>query len=819
MAILASGLAFGQTIPNGGFENWTSTQYEEPTYYQTSNSSNNNGVQNPDNTIKTTDAYHGVYAIQLNTILINNDTSFAFFANGDPGQSPPAGGLPYAEKPTGLRLYYKSNIVGTDSAIIVVMFKKAGASIGNYFYKIGASKTAYTLFNPTFSPALTVTPDTVVFASASSNAFIGKGTPGNMLQLDSISFTGVAQQPVNFNGDLELWQSHTVNNINNWTLNDGGTGVTQTTDKYSGTYAIELSTTGPSFGGSNQVQPGNVITGTSVRNASPRGGHPYSNQIDTLVFYYKYIPADPNDSGYVSVNFSKNAVNMGGFQKKLGTAVGNYVKVMVPFNLAQAPDTSMVTIQSSWAQTWPYPNSYVGSDLKVDNMYLTSQEKPVTNFSLPASGCLGQAIQLTDSSLNTVTGWTWVVGGGTLSAPGTENPTVTYTTVGSHTVSMIATNSFGSGNQVFKHITIYALPSIGVTSPSVCEGHQAIVMANGALTYTWSTSATTASISVTPTTTTVYTVTGTDVNGCSNTSQTSVTILTAPTPNICMVTVDSLSQFNIVYWDKTSYANVDSFVVYREVQSAPSTYLRIGAQTFATFSQFIDTTRHVGPANGDPNTGSYRYKLQTVDTCGNYSALSPYHNTIYIAHNSSGVFSWATPYQIEGASSPVQNYYLFCDTNNTNFWKPVASVAGNQQQVVDPGYSNHSNIANWRVDATGFNCNPTLRLANGNNSVDVAKVKSHSNQNNNRVSGISKIANTNSVNIYPNPATNALNINFASAVNKASVKIYSVIGSEVLSTTASGTNTLIDISNLASGAYMVQITTDNVVETKKIVKQ
>ena len=819
MAILASGFAFGQTIPNGGFENWTTTQYEEPTGFQTSNSKNN-GPQNPGNVIKTTDAHHGTYAIQLNTVLTGTDTSFAYFANGDPGRTPAGGGIPYTQKPTGLRLYYKSNIVGTDSAIILVMFKKAGVAIGSYFYKIGTTKTSYTLFNPTFSPALSVAPDSVVFGAASSNAMVNKGIPGNMFQVDSISFTGVTQ-PAGFNGDLELWQTHTLGSLNGWAIDGGdGSGISQTTDKYTGTYAVELQTMGPSFGGSNQVQPAQLITGMPTRNGPPTGGHPYTNQTDTLVFYYKYIPADPSDSANVSISFSKNHVGIGGYRVLLGTAVGNYAKAKIPISLSQAPDTAIINLSSSSYTNWPYPNSFVGADFKVDNMYLTSQEKPVTNFSLPATGCAGVPVQLTDSSLNMVTGWTWVVGGGNLSAPGTENPTVTYTTAGSHTVSMIATNSFGNGVQVYKHITIYALPTVVASSSSICLGRQATLTATGANTFTWSTGATTASISITPTTTATYTVTGTDVNGCSNTDIGSITVLHAPIPDICMVSADSLSINNIIYWDKTPYANVDSFITYREVSS--NVYKRIGSQPYSALSQFIDTARHVdvgtGYNGGNPNSGTYRYKLQTVDTCGNYSALSPYHNTIYIGHTGA-LFSWTTPYQIEGQASPDTNYVLSCDTANTNVWTSVATVSGSQQTIADPGYIHHSSIANWRVDALGFNCTPTLRVGSGNNSTYVAKIKSHSNQNNNRVSGIKQMANTNSVSVYPNPATNTLNITFASAVNKASVKMYSIIGSEVLSATATGANTLIDISHLASGTYMVQITTDNVVETKKIVKQ
>jgi hypothetical protein len=822
-ALLIANSVFCQTIPNGGFENWSTSTYEEPDYYQTSNAQNGSGVSNPSNAVKTTDAYHGLYAIKLTTILAGTDTAFAYFSNGDPGKSPPQGGLPYSQKPTGFRCYYKSNIVGTDSAIILVMFKKAGVSIGSYFYKIGKTKTAYMLFNPVFSPALTTTPDSIVFAAASSNAFIGSGIPGNMLQLDSISLTGVTQQPANFNGDLELWQTHTINSLNGWSTSGGNNGAGQTMDKYTGSYAMELQTTGPSFGGSNQVQPGSAITGVQVNNSSPKGGHPYTKQIDTLIFYYKYIPADPNDSASVYISFSKGGNSFAQYGKFLGTAVGSYKKVVIPFNLNQVPDTAMISIQSSSGPSWPYPNSYVGSDLKIDNMYLASQTLPVTNFYLLATGCIGQAIQLLDSSSNMVTAWQWVMGGGNPANSNLENPTVSYNTLGSHTVSMIATNSFGSGIQVFKHITIYALPVISATSPIVCEGNHATITANGANTYTWSTSATTASILVTPTVTTTYTVTGTDANGCSDSAIASVKVLTPPTPNICMVTVDSLSINNIIYWDKTPYTNVDSFIIYRELST--NIYARIGAQPFSVLSQFIDTARSIGgtsQGNGNPNGGTYRYKLQTVDTCGNYSALSPYHNTIYIQQGTNGAFSWTTNYLIEGQTAPpISNYVLSCDTANTGSWVVVQGTSGSQQTIVDPGFSHHANVANWRVDALGFNCNPTQRFASGTNNTLAVKVKSHSNQSNNRTAGIKQASGNSQVIIYPNPAANVVNIGFAKATTKVSVKIISLLGSEILNQTynQAGTNLSLDISKYESGAYLMQITTDNFTEIKRIVKQ
>jgi len=88
-----------------------------------------------------------------------------------------------------------------------------------------------------------------------------------------------------------------------------------------------------------------------------------------------------------------------------------------------------------------------------------------------------------------------------------------------------------------------------------------------------------------------YTVTVSD--GIGNISDT-VTIpsLSPPTaPQICLLTVDSLSQNNIIIWDKTPFAGgrVDSFIVHREVSS--NIYKQIGAVPFASLSIFTDTVR------------------------------------------------------------------------------------------------------------------------------------------------------------------------------------------------------------------------------------
>jgi hypothetical protein len=97
----------------------------------------------------------------------------------------------------------------------------------------------------------------------------------------------------------------------------------------------------------------------------------------------------------------------------------------------------------------------------------------------------------------------------------------------SNTSCPIVSNSNGAS------LGINALPNVKINTPdtSICTGSSLSLAANGASTYLWSTSATTASVTVAPITTTTYTVTGTDaVTGCKNAA--SVTVTATPKPSL-----------------------------------------------------------------------------------------------------------------------------------------------------------------------------------------------------------------------------------------------------------------------------------------------
>ena len=138
----------------------------------------------------------------------------------------------------------------------------------------------------------------------------------------------------------------------------------------------------------------------------------------------------------------------------------------------------------------------------------------VSASSSTSSICNGGTTTLTASGANT---YVWV---GTPSFLGVAfvSPTVTtnYSVNANTTITGLSCPS--STNIT---ITVFNNPTVTIlaTKTVVCKSDPAITLTGtGAVTYTWSTNATSLAISVKPQVTTTYTVSGTDANGCKNTA-------------------------------------------------------------------------------------------------------------------------------------------------------------------------------------------------------------------------------------------------------------------------------------------------------------
>jgi hypothetical protein len=118
--------------------------------------------------------------------------------------------------------------------------------------------------------------------------------------------------------------------------------------------------------------------------------------------------------------------------------------------------------------------------------------------------CVNGSASLT---VNGATTYTWSSGSTSASVVFSPSATSVYSVVGSY--------STGCLNATTQTVTVYTLPVVSISGPSVvCLGDSIALVANGANTYVWNNNATTTTIVITPTTTSTYSAVGTDTNGC-----------------------------------------------------------------------------------------------------------------------------------------------------------------------------------------------------------------------------------------------------------------------------------------------------------------
>lgn len=456
-----------------------------------------------------------------------------------------------------------------------------------------------------------------------------------------------------------------------------------------------------------------------------------------------------------------------------------------------------------------------------------------------ASVCQGQnGASYFVNPIANASSYVWTSPAGSTGTVTTNNFSVNYSpSATSGNVTVYGSNACGFGGSSTIAVTVNPLPSApvfsGSTNVTLCPLPDSLLftvpVATNATSYNWqlpSGSYVSGSVSNDDSIYVGFVFVGlsdsikvASVNGC-GTSAYSFQLLhlqTIPTPNICMATVDSTSTYNEIYWDKSAYNHTYKFHIYRD--TANNNYALIGTVPFDSLSMFKDTDRFLYAANGDPNVSSWRYKISVEDSCGNLSAMSPYHQTMFM-QNSLGNFIW-NQYQIEGQVTPVPQLssYLFeRDNNSTGNWANIQTLSASSTAYTDPNYGTYQVSGSWR-SATQWSivCAPTYRQS-GNNSPQGSIVKSKSNICNNRTTGIKSIEKD--LNIYPNPASGEITIQLTKECKNCSAELYNSLGQILYSEKLSAMENKINVSEFENGVYYLKINSESKQQMiKKVVVQ
>jgi|688.fasta_scaffold50780_2 hypothetical protein len=148
---------------------------------------------------------------------------------------------------------------------------------------------------------------------------------------------------------------------------------------------------------------------------------------------------------------------------------------------------------------------------------------PIT--SLNPVVCSGQTANL-NANNNANVSYEWLMNG--MPIPNANSNTYNASTSGAYSVKVINSNYACTDTSNVLNITVNPLPNVSAgTNQNICLGNTVTLSGSGATSYTWDNNVLDW-VPFSPTTTQTYTVTGTDVNGCTDTAQVTVTVNALP---------------------------------------------------------------------------------------------------------------------------------------------------------------------------------------------------------------------------------------------------------------------------------------------------
>ncbi|MFC2138817.1 FG-GAP-like repeat-containing protein [Bacteroidota bacterium] len=508
---------------------------------------------------------------------------------------------------------------------------------------------------------------------------------------------------------------------------------------------------------------------------------------------------------------------------KVGSASGE-INVVTPLS-DEAGNRLIVGLGNSQSNTFalirniPY-STYYWSVQAIDNAFkggafsseATFSVEPNANFELEDNSiCLDDTLEVYFTgycydTANTV--FTWSFDGGTIIEGEKNMPhEITWDTPGSKTLSLQISDGTNTSTLVTRTLTINDLPEITLEDEiSECDG-ATITLAPGLLgnisdyDFIWSTDETTSSIDVVSSDS--YLVTVTDQNNCTSIDST-IVIFKEPfdSASICVVTVDSGD--NVIIWERDYDKGIASYNVYKETNQADE-YEIIGSVPFTEeLSLIVDE-------DATPETKSERYKISVVDTCGNESELSDYHQTMHLTINlgANDVFNLVWD-NYEGFD--FSSYTIFRGTSAEDL-EVLDTIANNDNMTYtddpDDGQEYFYQIAVILPDL----CSPASRKKASAGpyaqSVSNMENKLKASETNTSNSILSKY-----ISVYPNPASNHLIIS-SNRIDIDYAEITDMRGKVILSINSKYDN--INLDGLLKGMYLLHVYTDKGLYIDKLI--
>jgi hypothetical protein len=557
------------------------------------------------------------------------------------------------------------------------------------------------------------------------------------------------------------------------------------------------------------VNNGSICAGNSFT-INPSGASTYTIQggsaIKTPTANTNYTVVGTSSLGCVSNTFATSSVTV----NAAPTITVNSGSICAGSNFTIIPNgANTYSIQGGNNVVNPISNATY-TVIGYSSAGCASSNVPTSNVTVNAtptisvnsgSICAGNNFTIVPSGANTYT----IQGGNSIVNP-TSNATYTVT----------GTNSNGCKSSTFAtaNVTVNSLPTISVNSGSICSGNSFTITPSGASTYTFSNGNI-----VSPIANTNYTVSGTNSNGCINSTVSSVTVNATPTITIASGVICPGNSFTLSPNGASTYTYSSGSAV-------------VSPTTTTTYS--VDGTSNAGCVTNNP-------AVATVTVANTLNITITGANTICegqtanLTVGGASTYTWNTgaisstiapspttntSYSVIGASGSCSNTAVVNVTVNT---LPTINATTNNTllcvgQTASLTANGTATSYTWNTNETGsiIAVSPTVTTNYTVTGTDVNGCENNAviTQDVSLCTGINNITtNNNIMTLFPNPSSSILTIQTTEEIKE--VYIFNTLGDLVRT---ENTNTF-SVEHLSSGIYMIHVKTEKGINTLRFIRE